>query len=252
MDQFLDNSIPYYWSGSHAIHHLLDALQELENLLRQLISIHAVHADMALRMKNRRKSRDKDETVDSSFEGIIDELWALEEKIRLKAELACLMSAIQTEDNLNAFIVFNREDGSKDNFRKKSLLKKRELASKVVGGNLLVEKEGLIFQAFKRLSEWRNAFAHGHCTGRPATESLRDNHQTRPKEYINVPMELKNTIDSVSDFLLIDDYLRSISKHQFIARVSNEVEKIRYKLTEIKRFTVEGSGSTYSISCAAK
>jgi hypothetical protein len=245
-NQSSDDPIEYYWRKSRAINHLSDAVQELESLLHQLIPIRTLHADLELRGKNREKNHDLDKTADGEFGAITDEFWALEEKICLKTDMICLMSAIQTEDNLNAFIVFNCNEvsGSKlDQMGKKDKIKQ---VLKVGGDD--PKKNTVINSYFTILKEWRDAFAHGHRTTDLSIKSVRDNHQRRPDEYINVPMELRKAIDLANAFLSIDDYLRSISEHQFTRRCCKDTVTIGYNLEKIKRFIVEGNGNDYTIS----
>lgn len=237
---------PPYWRGSGAIFHLSDALQELEHLMHKLMP---VHADTELRLDKHYEKypepSDNDEDFQEEFADIVDELWALEHRVKLKAELACLMSAIQTEDDLNQFCVFNLHKDIAESIEKLSPSEKLLVASAVVGNPGVKGK--VVFEAIRKLVGWRNAFAHGHCVDRP-TKSLRHNHLISSEEYPGVPSALRDTIDLVSAFTLVSGYLREISLNPYTAGKSLDVEEIGQHLDALKRFTIEGNSNVYTIT----
>jgi NAD(P)-dependent dehydrogenase (short-subunit alcohol dehydrogenase family) len=249
VDQLPDDSMsmpPPYWRGSGAIFHLSSALQELASLLHQLI---LVHTETELRLDRHfekyPEQRDDDEDVHEKFADIADSLWALEHRIKLKAELTCLMSAIQSEDDLNQFCVFNLPKDTAESIEKLSPTEKLLVASAACGS--LGVKGKAVFEAIRKLVTWRNAFAHGHCVDRP-TKSLRHNHLISPDEYPGVPSELRDTIDLVSAFLLVHDHLRAISLNPYTRGKSLDVEEITQALAGLKRFTVDGNSHVYTIA----
>lgn len=239
---------PPYWRSSGAIFHLSDALQEIESLFHQLIP---VHADTESRLDKYYEKypglRDDDEDAQEEFADILDDLWALEYKIKLRAEIACFMSAIEMEDDLNSFCVFNLHKDIAESIEKLSPTEKLLVASTAVGYPGVKGK--VVFDEVRKLVGWRNAFAHGHCVDRP-TKSLRHNHLIPPEEYPGVPSALRNTIDLVSAFLRVNEYLRAISVNPYTAGKSADVEGVSQSLDALKRFTIEGNSDVYTIAYA--
>jgi len=136
VDQLPDDPMkmpPPYWRGSGAIFHLSDALQELECLLHQLIPVHADTESRLEKHFEKYPEQDDDEEAQEEFADIADSLWALEHKMKLKAELACLMSAIQSEDDLNRFCVFNLHKDIAESIEKLSPAEKLLVASAASG-----------------------------------------------------------------------------------------------------------------------
>lgn len=251
VDQLPDDPMkmpPPYWRGSGAIFHISDALQELERLLHQLIPVHAeTESRLEQYFQKYPEQHDDDEGAQEEFSDISDSLWALEHKIKLKAELACLMSAIQSEDDLNQFCVFNLHKDIAESIEKLSPAEKLLVASAACGS--IGVKGKAVFEAIRKLVVWRNAFAHGHCVDRP-TKSLRHNHLISPEEYPGVPSALGDTIDLVSAFLLVNEHLRAISLNPYTGGSSSDVEEINQIIVALKRFTIDGNNNVYSIVCA--
>jgi hypothetical protein len=111
-DQIPDNPLdmpPPYWRSGGAIFHILDALKDLPRLLSELIPVHErteLRLDEYYEKHPDEPSNDDDAALEE-FGEICDELWELEHRIKLKAQIAILMSAIQAEDDINRFCVFN-------------------------------------------------------------------------------------------------------------------------------------------------
>lgn len=250
-DQLPDDPLkipPPYWRSSSAIFHLEDALQELQALLQELIPIHAnIEARLEEYYQKYPESRDDDEDTHEEFAEIVDDLWNVEHKIKLKAELACLMSSIQAEDDLNEFCVFNLHKDIAESIEKLSPTEKLLVASAAVGSQGV--KGTVVFEAIRKLVAWRNAFAHGHCVDRP-TKSLRHNHLIPPDEYPGVPSALQDVADLVCAFLLVADHLRAISLNPYTGGKSWNVEEIRKSVEMLRRYQCEGNNSVYTITYA--
>lgn len=166
---------PPYWRSSGAIFHVIDSLESLVSLLRELLPL---HEQTELRLEDYYESHPNEDDPDlEEFSDICDELWSLEHKIKLKAEIAILMSAVQAEDNLNMFCVFNLHKDIAESVEKLSPPEKLLIVTAVAGQPSI--KGNAVFEALKKLFSWRNAFAHGHCVDRPV-KSLRHNHLVSP------------------------------------------------------------------------
>lgn len=246
VDQVPDDPLkmpPPYWRCSGAIFHLNDALEELFDRLFDLEDmLETTEPPLATYYLECPESKDDPEL--ERFAEICDELWVSEHKVKLKAELACLMSAIQIEDELNEFCVFNLHKDIAETIEKLSPPEKLLIASAVVGQTGV--KGVSAFQELRKLTAWRNAFAHGHCVDRP-TKSLRHNHLISPEEYPDVASTLRDAIGLVSAFLIVSDYLREISINPSTAEMSGDNEEARDSLIALKKLRMVDQLHLYKI-----
>jgi hypothetical protein len=236
---------PPYWRGSGAIFHIEAALADLVALLRDLVPL---HADIESRLGDHYEQYpDYDEGNEQALEEfaeICSDLWDHEHQIRLKAELASLMSAIEAEDELNRFCVYNLHRDISESIEKLSPPEKLLIAS------ASVDKPGLkgdsVFEAIRKLSAWRNAFVHGHCVDRP-TKSLRHNHLIHPENLPGVLEALATMRELVGAYLRVSDYLCGISLNPYTGTGCSNIEDIRGLLKEISDYHFDGSSYVYDV-----
>jgi hypothetical protein len=183
-------------------------------------------------------------SVLEAFSEITDDLAIHEQRLKLKAEIACLMSAIEAEERINMFCVFNLPRDIAESIEKLSPSEKLLIASAAIGKPSV--KGNSVFEAAHQLATWRNAFAHGHCVDRP-TRSLRHNHLIPPAEYPGVPSSLSKMRDLVGAYIRISDYLRTISTNPYTAGETTEVERIRELLTSISKYRFPGNNYVYDV-----
>ena len=236
---------PPYWRSGGAILHLEMALDELRDAIERLIVIHRETDklyDKLIRENGGEELADDDER---SFE-IFDPLMTAEDPVKFKADLASLMNAIEAEDQLNMFCFFNLPQDMAQSIERLSPPEKLLVAAAAVGKPGV--KQTAIFEGVKRLSNWRNAFAHGHCVDR-TTKSLRHNHLIHPKEFPGVPKYISNMRDLVRAFLRLSDYLRKISVNDYTRRKSTNVESVRKLLSRVCKYQFNGD-MVYSITVA--
>ena len=235
-DQIPDDPLkmpPPYWRSGGAIFHILDSLTDLPELLSNLL---IVHESTEIQLNEYYKRHPNEPSSDDELEEfgeICDDLWALESKVKAKAELAIFMSAIEAEDLINRYCVFNLHKDIAESIESLSPAEKILVASAAIGEKST--KGTAVYEAVKKLSAWRNAFAHGHCVDRP-TKSLRHNHLISPSQYPGVPDSLEKMQELIRCFIRIDEYLRSISLNPYTAGNSVEVEEIKDQLKEISAF----------------
>jgi hypothetical protein len=234
---------PPFWRSSGAIFQLLDALREMDTFLTELIPIH--HETQLLLADYLERHPNVDDPELEEFGDLHYDLWEIEHKVQLKSQLACLMSAIQAEDELNQFCVFNLHKDISESVEKLTPPEKLLVACAVVGQS--GTKGRAVFNAIRKLSSWRNAFAHGHCVDRP-TKSLRHNHLISPNDYPGVQSVLRDTIDLVTAFLAVSDHLKAISLNPYTAGKSLDTEEIRGYLAKLNTVEVEGNNYVYTIS----
>lgn len=233
---------PPFWRSSGAIFHVQESLEALQGLLERLVQVHSV-TESRLAEYFRKHPHDTSED-NSDFCDICDELWEVEHRIKLKSEVAVLMSAIAAEDKINMFCVYNLPRDVSEQIEKLSATEKLLVASALSAEQSV---KGLdVFEAIKKLSAWRNAFAHGHCVDRP-TKSLRHNHLISPTEYPGVPSALSEVKELVGGFVKVSDYLGKISKNAYLRGPSSEVEDVRSRLLGLRRFQFSGNNRVYSI-----
>ena len=236
---------PPYWRGCGAVFHILDALEAIGYLLHDLIPINAkTEPRLAEHREKYSEYNEDDEEAAEAFHEIVGDLLVHEHRIRLKAEIACLMSAIEAEDEINRFCVFNLHHDIAESIEKLSPSEKLLIASTVISKPSV--KSNSVFEAARRLARWRNAFVHGHCVDRP-TKSLRHNHLIPPDEYPGVPSYLTEMRELVGAYIRIADYLGTISTNPYTAGKHVEVEEIRKLLTRISKYRFHGNNYTYDV-----
>lgn len=110
VDQLPDDPLampPPYWRSSGAVFCMLDALESIPDLLAEIVPVLArTEAELQQHFEKYPDNEQSDEEMEE-FSEIVDELWELEHRIEVKVMVAVLMSAIQAEDTINRFCVYN-------------------------------------------------------------------------------------------------------------------------------------------------
>jgi hypothetical protein len=154
---------PPYWRSSGAVFHIYSSIRDLERSLRKLPKTLAAK-DRAMRNFYSRypaKGSWENEKAKAEWYKILTPIFRMEHLIKLSAQVACLMSAIEAEDAINCFCVYNLPAQVAEGIEKLSPLEKVTIASTLVG---CTDIKGLkVYEGLKSLVSWRNAFAHGHC-----------------------------------------------------------------------------------------
>jgi hypothetical protein len=242
---------PPYWRSSGAIFHVLSGLQSMIEQLALLPSLIA-KTDRKLDRhydKYPTDSESKKEIALQEFGEICDDLWELEHAIKLDSERAILMSAIAAEDDMNKFCVFNLHRDIAETIEKLSLSEKLLVASGALGKHAV--KGEAVYEKTKKLTSWRNAFAHGHCVDRPV-KSLRHNHLIHPDEYPGVPSAVATAIDLVAGFLILSRYLQSISLNGATGCDNTDNLEVEERLSILGRYSFEGDQIIYPINRKSK
>jgi len=234
---------PPYWRASGTVFQIIDALEDLCSSLRALRDIHPRINYLLSDYFSRNPEPDE---YDEEFGDIAEPLWEIESKIKLKCELAIFAAAIDIEDLINMIAVYNLHKDIGESIEKLSPPEKLLIVSTTITGKSV--KELKPYDAIKKLTSWRNAYAHGHCTDRP-TKSLRHNHLISPAHYPTVPKEIEFMLTQLNGYLSISDYLRSISKNEYTAGSSEHDTEIQELLDKVKKykFTYEENGEIYDL-----
>ena len=232
---------PPYWRGSSADFHIAYALEDLSQMLNELVSLNQ-QTDARLQEYFSRHPQPPED--DPEFGEICRDLWDLEHRIKLKAEVAILMAAISSEDHLNMTAVFNLHRDVVEPLEKLSPPDKLQVVS------AFLDKPGIkgekLYADVKRLTAWRNAFAHGHCVDRP-TKSLRHNHLIEPSDLPGVPSLVADALDLVACYVDLVHYSSSISNNDYTAGPFWDVERIKEQLQQISRYRFKGSNWVYEV-----
>lgn len=247
VDQLPDDPMempPPYWRSSGAIFCLLDAMENIPRLLAELVPV-LERTEMRLdsHFKKYPDNEQTDEEMEE-FSEIVDELTELEIKIKTKARTATLMSAIQAEDEINRFCVYNIHKDVAESIERLQPPDKLVVGAGMVGEE--IGKEHAIYSEIKALTRWRNAFAHGHCVDRP-TRSLRHNHLISPDQYPGLVSHLAELHRLLSSYIRVSEYLSSISRNRYGAGGSVEVWRLKELLTEIARYHFHSDDNVYRI-----
>lgn len=238
---------PPFWRAAAAIFHVVEALKAILRHLPQLTRVIA-RTDRKLEKHYAKYPENSEEHLDE-FSEICDGLWELEHRIKLESERAILMSAIQAEDEVNQFCVFNLHKDLAETIEKLSLSEKLIVAAGVLGKNDV--KSTAVYEKAKKLTVWRNAFVHGHCVDRPV-KSLRHNHLISPAEYPGVPSAVRDVTELGGAFVGISIYLESIRVNPYTASKSFETEEVKKMLFRISQFAIVGSENIYSVARPVK
>jgi hypothetical protein len=248
VDQLPDDPLempPPYWRSSGAVFCILDALEAILDLLAQLVPVlERTEAELELHFEEYPDNEQTDEEMEE-FSGIVDELWEIESKIKAKASVAILMSAIEAEDHINRFCVFNIHKDVAESIEKLQPPDKLLATAGMVGQE--IGKGHAVYGDIKTLTRWRNTFAHGHCVDRP-TRSLRHNHLLPPDQYPGIITHLAELRRLVSGYIRVSEYLASISRNEYGFGSSYEVERSKELLSEIARYQFIGDDNVYRIT----
>jgi hypothetical protein len=225
---------PPHWRCSGAIFHIQAALKLLSTYLSELVPLHAKTERKLDRyyVKHPMGAEETDEYL-AEFGHICDESWELEHRIKMESERAILMSAIFAEDTINQFCVFNLHRDIAETIEKLSLPEKMLIASAALGKPGV--KSTSVYEGAKKLTGWRNAFAHGHCVDRPI-KSLRHNHLISPNEYPGVPGAIADTVQFVGYYLAISRYLESIGLNKRTRHPSGDDKEVENLLAQVSRY----------------
>jgi hypothetical protein len=249
VDQLPDEPLgmpPPYWRSGGAWFQLEDALNFLVELLYTLLPIHAATNEQLELHSNKYPSQEEwdSDKATQEFGEICDPLWEIEHKIRMKCELAILMAAIQVEESVNRFCVFNLPKELVETLEKLSPAEKLTAAVSHLGGKRV--RSTSAFGAVTELSGWRNAFAHGHCVDRPV-KTLRHNHLISPDEYPGVPDSVANVSKYVGHYISVVEYLAKVSKNPYTSSAS-DADAFKGTMRELKRFIFDGGTMIYGVS----
>jgi hypothetical protein len=237
---------PPYWRTGGACFQINDALSVLVQLLKSLPEINNRTKrkldDFYRRHPNERAARP--DRVEREFGNIIEELWELEHKIRLKTEIVILMTAIQSEELINKFCVFNLQREIAETLEHLAPKEKLTAAASSLGRRNV--RSTPAYGAVKELMDWRNAYAHGHCTDRPL-KSLRHNHLISPDEYPGVPDSISLMLKLTAGYQRLSDYLTRISINRYTRGIDTEWLLTTKRLRVVERYKFSGSHDVYEV-----
>ncbi|MRT94659.1 hypothetical protein [Ancylomarina sp. 16SWW S1-10-2] len=234
---------PPYWRSSGAIFQVIEAIKDLILYLEDLI---VIHEKVNIELDDFYVRNPEEDDIEEEFGEIASPLWEIEHKIKLKCELAIFMISVHLEDRLNMHIVYNLDKDIGEVIEKLSPPEKLTLLASILTNKSVKGEKP--FEAIRKLSSWRNAYAHGHCTDR-ITRTLRHNHLVKPENYSSVPGEIELIQSSIERYLLVSKYLQNISINEYTSGSSSENFEIQELLNEVGKFKFDysGNGDIYEI-----
>jgi hypothetical protein len=241
---------PPYWRGSGATFQLVDALSVLVELLGDLPEIHTrtgKEIDGHFRRFPTARASKSDEAMEE-FGNICDELWELEHRIILKTQQALLMTAIQVEELVNRFCVFNLPRELVETLERLSPADKLTAAASALGRRKV--RGTAACAAITGLMGWRNAFAHGHCIDRPL-KTLRHNHLISPEEYPGVPDSIALMLKLTAGYTRAAEYVARISVNAYTRGVDAHWQEALSLLRAVERYRFTGGPSVYEVTVEA-
>lgn len=234
---------PPYWQRSSALLHLDVATDNILGLLPEFYEIaKSTQEDLTEFYQRKSELRSTDVFNHQELTSIILDYWTLECKLSVACEIACLMCAIQTEDNINRFIAYHFHEEIATSLEKLSPAEKITIISCSISAKSF--KSNGVYRDVKSLSKWRNTFAHGHCIGKP-TQSITKNHTPSDDSYRYIPLVFTELVELSSAFLRVHDHLQKISLSAYIKNECAFTEQIRRKIARIKKNSIKGSFPAY-------
>lgn len=238
LDQLPDDPMkmpPPYWRVSGTTFELFDCVESIASrLLPDLVA-----TQRAWSLVENRNRGSIDENEPETFPPELEQFMEVESRIIHKASLAVFLAAIQAEDAINEFAVYNVPKDAAEAIEKLSPADKLVLVAALVKAPPV--KGTAPFEAIRRLSSRRNALAHGHCVDRP-TDNLRKNHLISPRELPSVPAQLIEMVQGLRDYFRITGYLRSISVNSYTGAVSLDEEDMTRTIEHIQRYRFDDLG----------
>lgn len=224
---------PPYWRSGRAIFHIQASVSEIaDKLLPDLVSAkeawQAVQDDV-----------DPEADLEGDESPYPEELHILvdvESEIARLGDLAIFMAAIQAEDAINRFAVYNIHKDAAEAIEKLNPPDKLILVSNLAGATPV--KGTAAFEAIRKLTKWRNAAAHGHPVDRPP-DNQRKRHLINPKEFPSVPVMISELQAHLGDYFRVKEYLRSISINRYTSAQSANDEEIASSLEVISTYRFE-------------
>ncbi len=206
LDELPDDPLgmpPPYWRSGGGIFHVQASVSEIaDKLLPNLVS-----ANEAWQAVQDDVDPEADiEGDESPYPEELDVLTDVESEITRLSDLAIFMAAIEAEDAINEFAVFNIHKDAAEAIEKLSPPDKLILVSALVGATPV--KGTAAFEAIRKLTTWRNAAAHGHYVDRP-TSGLRKNHLINPEEFPSVPVMISELQSRLGDYFRVKDICRA-------------------------------------------
>ena len=238
---------PPYWRSNGASFQLAEALSILVELLKDLPEVNeriSMTLEKHYKIFPTLRASSSDEAMEK-FADICDELWKLEHKIVLKAQLIVLMAAIQVEELINKFCVFNLPREFVETIERLSPAEKLTAGVSALGRRKV--RATPAYRAIVELMGWRNAFAHGHCVDRPL-KSLRHNHLISPEEYSGVPDSIAKMLKLAAGYTQVSDYIRRVSINPYTRGKDHDWQDALKLLQVVARYRFSGNALVYKVA----
>ena len=243
LDQLPDDPLtmpPPYWRGAGAIFHLQRGVAEIsKELLPELVSAWKAWTTVVNDVGINAITDDKEHLPEQAHA-----LMYIESKIKHTADLAIFMAAIEAEDAINWFAVFNLHKDSVETIEKLSPPEKLILVTALVGA--VPVKGKAVFESITRLTSRRNRAAHGHPVDRPSG-SLRRSHLIDPEQLPTVPEKIEELKAYLRDYFRVREYLRGISKNSYTSEPLGNDQQIANSLTIINGYRFDVRGQSYYV-----
>ena len=169
------------------------------------------------------------------------------------ADTAILMAAITMESLINKFCIYNLHRDIIEPLEKLSPSEKLIVASAIMGYPGF--RAHSAHEAAKKLTQWRNSFAHGHCVERPSREIMK-NHLTQEETSIldrEAPIKIKTLKEMIGRFIRVFEYIGEMSRNPYVTEDEQvNVERIRELLVEIQQYHFTNDEYPYEIKRKTK
>lgn len=169
------------------------------------------------------------------------------------SDAAVLMAAITMESLINKFCVYNLHSDIVSPLEKLSPSDKLVIASAIVGHPGF--KKHAAHEAAKKLSQWRNAFVHGHCVD-ANTKGILKNHLRKDAPHIldrEAPQKIAVLKEMISRFLRVCNYISEMTTNPYVLKDEYvNLDRIRELLSEISAYHFTSQEYPYEIETREK
>ncbi len=240
---------PPYWQDSETIDQLIRALQMFGPTLNALSDeIQRINPLLDQCYKESELAADAYDPDTKLFNEIFAGYIHLVYSLGSYADLATLMAAITTESLLNKFCVYNLHHEIVGPLEKLNPPEKLVVSSAILG--FTKTKSLAAYEASKRLYNWRNSYAHGHCVMSKGKGLVKNHLRESPVGALEreAPQIIVSTIDMISFFLRIVDFLGEITRNEYVlADEKNDIQLIRELLFQISAYHFTNNAYPYEI-----
>jgi len=222
------------WPGNSAIFNIVYSLQEVELLLKGLLSLYPTDTSLASSEQLINRNACEEAGFDNFCE-IYEPIIMQECKIAHKVDLVCLMSSIHMESEINRFLCFNFEPES--SYPAENMSASERLTSSFNAMNKACPGKDSIVEAIRVLFCWRNSYLHNSGS----VPILKTNNILQPCEPASLQASLALLLTMVGAYIRVTRFLRRAGKNEHISNVTTNEKHVCSLIYTISQYCFDGN-----------